>query len=172
MTSCGPNSQPLNFTYLFKNRQIVRDIPRTSYTKGSIMDILNTHPDFTKFTYIIKLAEMDNILDNIQANFTIFVPSDTELKYEYIDNRIATMDTGDAREIVLASLIDERIPKELITDSPAAYFITKNKVNRMFITNINNISKINNDITILQFDIIAMNGIIHVVNKLIDPLKM
>jgi uncharacterized surface protein with fasciclin (FAS1) repeats len=142
------------------------------YTKGSIMELLNSHPDFTKFTYIIKLAEMDKILDDTQANFTIFVPSDNELKYNSSDDKLSTMDRGDARQIVLSSLIDDRIPKELLTDSPASYMITKNPVNRIFITNIDDVTKINNNLTIILFDIIRTNGIIHVVNKLIEPLKM
>lgn len=174
MSSCGPNTQSLNFTHMFKSNKSNKPNKNLTcnYTKGSIMELLNSHPDFTKFTYIIKLAEMDKILDDTQANFTIFVPSDNELKYNSSDDILSTMDRGDARQIVLSSLIDDRIPKELLTDSPASYMITKNPVNRIFITNIDDVTKINNNLTIILFDIIRTNGIIHVVNKLIEPLKM
>ena len=64
------------------------------------------------------------------------------------------------------------IPKEILTDSPASYYTTKNNSNRMFITNINGNTKINNDVTVLHFDIIRTNGIVHVVDKLINILKM
>ena len=137
------------------------------------MDLLNTHPDFTKFTYIVKLAELDILLDQEQANFTLFVPSDTELKYNnQIDTIISNMDKGDAKQLVSALLLDGRLPKEILTDSPASYYTTKNNSNRMFITNINGNTKINNDVTVLHFDIIRTNGIVHVVDKLINILKM
>ena len=169
MTSCGPNTQSLNYTYMFPSK-IVK---KKGYTKGSIMDLLNTHPDFTKFTYIVKLAELDILLDQEQANFTLFVPSDTELKYNnQIDTIISNMDKGDAKQLVSALLLDGRLPKEILTDSPASYYTTKNNSNRMFITNINGNTKINNDVTVLHFDIIRTNGIVHVVDKLINILKM
>ena len=112
MTSCGPNTQSLNYTYMFPSK-IVK---KKGYTKGSIMDLLNTHPDFTKFTYIVKLAELDILLDQEQANFTLFVPSDTELKYNnQIDTIISNMDKGDAKQLVSALLLDGRLPKEILT---------------------------------------------------------
>jgi len=182
MSSCGPNTQSLNFTHMFKSNKFTtsnksnqsnKNLKESNgYSKGSIMELINSHPDFTVFAYIIKLAEMDKLLDDTNYNFTIFVPSDNELKYQSCNDILLRMDKGDARQIVLSSLIDDRIPKELLTDSPASYFITKNPVNRIFITNINEVIKLNNNMNILIFDIIRTNGIIHVVDKLIDPLKM
>jgi len=146
-------------------------LPIKTYSKNSIMDLINYHPDFTKFLYILKLSEMDVILDKKQANFTIFVPSDTAIK-NIPDDVFLNMDQGDAKNIVQSSLLDYRIPKELLVDSPAAYFNTLSPQNRMFVTNINLNTKINNNLNVIYFDIICTNGIIHVVDKLIKPLKL
>ena len=171
MTSCGPNTQPMNYTHMFDFNDINGNTPIKTYSKNSIMDVIYNHPDFTKFSYIIKLAEMDGLLNGKQANFTIFVPSDTAIKYIKKDVFL-NMDQGDAKNIVNSSLLNSRIPKELIVDSPAAYFNTLSPQNRLFVTNINEITKLNNYLTVLHFDIVCTNGIIHVVDKLIDPLKL
>ena len=171
MTSCGPNTQSVNFTHMFDFNDINGNLPVKTYSKNSIMDIIYHHPDFTKFCYIIKLANMDSILDNIQSNFTLFIPSDTSIKY--LSNDIFTnMDQGDAKNIIKSSLLDYRIPKELIVDSPAAYFNTLSSQNRLFVTNINKNTKLNNTLNIIHFDIICSNGILHVVDKLIKPLQL
>ena len=86
MAYCGPNTQRYNFTHMFGFNDLNGKLPIKKYTKGSIMFLFDTHPDFTYFSYIIKLAEMDTILDNLQANFTIFAPADSELKYIHSEN--------------------------------------------------------------------------------------
>jgi uncharacterized surface protein with fasciclin (FAS1) repeats len=137
------------------------------------MYLIENHPDFSKFRYIIKLAVMDNLLDNLQANFTLFVPSDSDLKYRNIpEDFYVNMDQGTARHIVLSSLLDNRVPSELIKDSPAMYFITNDPPNRLFMTNINNKTRINNAFNIVHFDIVCTNGIIHVVDGMINPLQL
>ena len=171
MTSCGPNTQSMNFSHMFDFNDINGKLPKKTYSKNSIMDVINYHPDFTKFLYIVKLADMDNILDKQQANFTLFVPSNSSIK-DIREDIILNMDQGDAKNIVQSSLLDYRIPKELLVDSPAAYFNTLSPQNRMFVTNINSNTKINNTLNIVHFDIICTNGIIHVVDKLIRPLQL
>ena len=173
MTSCGPYSQRYNFTHMFDTNIMNGKIQPKTYTEGSIMYLINTHHDFNYFSYIIKLAEMDLILDNIQANFTLFVPSDTEIKIKYkYDDFLVNMDQSTAKSIVLSSLLDYRIPSEILQNSPASYFNTKYPPNRLFVTNINANTKINNFMNVIHFDIICNNGIVHVVDKLINPLEM
>jgi hypothetical protein len=173
MTSSGPNSQALNFTHMFSRNTFFKNEKNKCkvYNEGSIMYIIDTHPDFTKFCYIIKLAELDSILGIGQANFTIFVPSDIELKY-MSEDFFLNLDKGDAIQIVNSSILQNRLPKEIIQDSPASYFITNCPPNRLFVTNINDLTKLNNNINVIHFDIICTNGIIHVVDKIIVPLKL
>lgn len=175
MTSSGPNSQYLNFTHMFKRNTFTttsnKNIPKV-YIKGTIMDVIYNHPDFTKFCYIIKLAELDSVLGSEQSNFTIFVPSDVEIKYRYSSDFFTNLDKGDAIQIVSSSILQNRLPKEIIQDSPASYFITNCPPNRLFITNINDLTKLNNHINIVHFDIICTNGIIHIIDRIIEPVKL
>jgi uncharacterized surface protein with fasciclin (FAS1) repeats len=144
----------------------------TIYNKGSIMDVINSHPDFSLFSYACKTAGMDIILDNIQADFTILVPSNEELKKKNLDSDLCELDIGTARCIVNSSLINRRIPSEIMRNSPAFYLITMSVQNRLFVTNINDQTRINNDFNIIHFDAICTNGIIHVVDGLIKPLQI
>lgn len=169
MTSCGPNTQSLNFTHMFNFTDIRGKYPMKCYMKNSIMDIIDSHPDFTLFSFIVKLAEMDSILNEQQADFTIFVPSDASLK-GISQSIFLNMDVGEAKTIVQSSLQDRRIPKELLQDSPAAYFYTLSPQNRLFITNINGNTRINNAINVILFDINCTNGLIHVVDGLMKPI--
>ena len=168
MTACGPNSQSYNFTFAYDFNDIRGSLPKRCYNKNSIMSIISTHPDFTKFKYIIKLAKYDTILDDPQANFTLFIPSDSEItKFD-----VTPLDVGDARNIVRASMLNSRLPSEVLTDSPMNYYDTLSRQNRLLITNINSVTRLNNTISVLLFDILATNGMIHVTNNMLTPLQL
>lgn len=172
MVSIGPYTQPSNFTHMF-------DIPdlraHTSlhsdkqYCPNSIMDIINTNPDFTKFYYMVKLAKLERVLNDKQANCSLFVPSDKAIA-KLGESIFINMDSATARHIVNSSILDKRITSELLEDSKTSYFITKDPINKLFISNIYDNIYINNDIKVIQKDILLSNGIIHVIDGLIKPL--
>lgn len=169
MVSNGPSSQSYNFTHMWD----FVDLRGYSYNKkqdhtNSIMKALNTHPDFTKFRYMVKLAKLEGLLSSPQENFTLFVPSDKAIQ-NLEEALFINMDNITARHIVKTSMLDRRIPSELLEDSPASYFMTKDPPNRLFISNISGKTYINNNINVIQKDMIFNNGIIHVVDKLIWP---
>ena len=135
------------------------------------MGIIDKHPDFTRFNYIVRLARLQGILDAEQANFTIFVPSDSALSY-LNDSVFVNMDDATARHIVKSSLLDRKITSELLEDSPASFFITKDTPNRLFVSNISGNTFLNNNIRVIHKDIIANNGIIHVTDNILWPSVM
>ena len=80
------------------------------------------------------------------------------------------MDSTTAWYIVKASIIKNRIPSEILEDSPAAYFYTLSECNRLFITNVSGTTYIDDNIKIIKKDILCTNGIIHVIDGLIYPI--
>lgn len=170
MTSIGPYTESMNFRHMF-------DIPDLNSTKSSknkvacpntLTGIINNNPDFSKFKYILNLANLEGIYSDSQANVTLFVPSDNALKN--IDNNVfINMDISTARHIVKSSTLRRRIPASVLMASPASWLITKDPPNRLFVTNMNNIISINNNINIIHSNIFASNGIIHVIDNLIWP---
>lgn len=168
MVSIGPNTQSHNFSHMWNIRDLRGQRPKQPECPNSLMSIINKTPDFSKFGYMVKLAKLDGIYSNLQANFTIFVPSNDAIK-GLGDEVFVNMDSSTARHIVLSSTMDRKIPSELIEYSPASYFYTKDNPNRLFITNMSGKTSINTDIDVIHKDIMASNGIIHVINSLIWP---
>lgn len=169
MSYCGPYTQSYNFTHMFNFTDLRGNLPIKKYRKGSIMYEIQNNPELTKFCYIVKLAVLENVLDNIQANFTIFIPIDSSITD---DDKLVNMELGSARHIVLSSLLNDRMPSEILTDSPASFFNTMDPPNRLFVTNVDRMTRINENINIIQFDTICNNGIIHLVDRLIEPFEI
>lgn len=168
MTAIGPYTQSNNFTHMFDMPDLRGQHSKQTECSTSLLALINNHPDFSKFRYLVKLANMDGILNSLQTTFTIFVPSDRAL--EGLDDAVfMNIDTSTARHIVKSSMLNHKITKELIQNSPASFFITKDPPNRLFISNISGRTYIQNDINVIHFDMQAENGIIHVIDKLIWP---
>lgn len=168
MVSMGPATQSYNFSHMWNTKDLRGCLPKEVDYPTSLMSIINKHPDFSKFRYMVKLAKLEGIFNSTQADFTIFVPSDKAIA-GLGDSVFMNMDDAIARHIVKSSTLDRKIPSELLEDSPAAYFLTKDPPNRLFITNISGRTYINNDINIIHKDMQAVNGLIHVIDKLIWP---
>lgn len=171
MTSIGPYTQSYNFTHMWDIPDLRGCLPKKGYTKNSLMDLISNTPGFSKFKYIIKLAKMDGIYNADQADFTLFVPSDRALA-NLPEEVLLNMDDATARNIVMASTLNRRITGELLADSPASYFVTRSRQNKLFITNISGQTYINNDLKVIDTDIEADNGLIHVVDGLIWPVMV
>jgi len=136
---------------------------------NSILGIINSHPDFRKFRYILNLSGMSDLYADSQEKFTLFVPSDATIS-KIPQEVFINMDSYTARMIVKTSTLKRSIPSELLEDSPATHFLTTDPVNRLFITNINGRTVINGYINIIHKDQPASNGIIHVIDGLLRPV--
>ena len=171
MVSIGPDTQSYNFSHMYKIPDIRGPCPLKVNCPNTLMDIITKDPDFSKFRYMVKIARLDSILNGVQADFTLFIPSDKAIK-DLGDEVFINMDDSTARHIVMSSMLNRRITSELLADSPASYFITRDPPNRLFVTNISGKTYINNEINIIYPDVITSNGIIHVIDKLIWPVNI
>lgn len=169
MTSLGPDTQSYNFTHMYSFVDLRNnEKPKVCTDPNSIFGFLSKSQDFTKFLKIVQRADMEGFLNDIQANFTLFVPMDRFIEHipmEYFEN----MDVGLARQILNASLLNRQLDKSLITSSPVCYYTTRNPRMRMYVTNISNVTQINNCVRVVEFNNRMNNGIVHIVNNLIVP---
>lgn len=168
MTSMQPYTPRFDNTHMWNIRDLRGCYPIVKYRKDSIMCRIHSNPDLSKFEYLIKLAKLEGLMDDPQANITVFVPSNKAIE-PLGDNWAVNADIGWAFNLVRTSTVNRRITSELLGNSPAFYLYTRDDPNRLFITNINNQTKINNNVCILQPDIQCTNGLIHIVDKLILP---
>ena len=171
MTSSGPYSQSLNFSHMYN----VRDLRSSSKHKNitinqdSIMSIIINNPDFTKIKYMMELSGLETVYNDLQSNFTLFIPSDTAI-LSLGENIFLNMDRNTAKAIIQSCTIKGKIPYKILTDSKATYFYTLCSPNRLYINTFKDQTYINDNIKIIQTDIIASNGIIHVIVKLVNPI--
>lgn len=169
MVSVGPDRQSYDFTHMYSFVDYTSDKePMPCMTEGSIFHFLYNNPKFSRFKQIIEKASMQGQLDSGQADLTIFIPTDDYIRHipsQYFDD----MDDGLAHQILNASTLNRRIGKDLLTSSPVSYFTTRNRRMRMYVTNISGKTQINNCVSVVKYDILLNNGIIHVIDGLIEP---
>lgn len=169
MVSYGPDIQNMNFTHMvsfvdYPNR--VR--PQLLINEGSLYDLIRKHPKMTKFRLIVERAGMAGQLNEEEANFTLFIPLDDDLRH-IPESYFRTMDDGQARQILNASTFKTQIDGRLMVSSPVAYYYTKNDQMRMYVTNINGKTILNKCAMVVKFDLKCTNGIVHIVNNLVAP---
>lgn len=169
MAYIAPNSQSYNFTHMFNMTDNRGPLPKKVPCPGSLWDIICSSPRFTKFRFLVEKAMMSEILNSPQADFTVFVPLDENLTY--FQPLFEAMDTLSAKRIVNNSLVQRRLSSEVLMDSPKSYLYTMqiNPDERLCITNMCNRTFINGEIDVVNWDIMATNGIIHTVNSLLVP---
>ena len=168
MTYMGPATQSYDFTHMWDMTDLRAPAGPKSYCPNSLMYIIATEPDFSKFNYLVNLADMEGVFTDPQADFTIFVPSDKSL-VGMGQGPFINMDRATARNIIKSSMLNRKITSDILEDSPAAYFITRDPPNRLFVTNLSGVTQINNNVTIIHKNIDAVNGMIHVIDGLIWP---
>ena len=162
MTNIGPYSEPQNFTHMFDIPDI-RGTKYKIYNSDSLMGILYTIPEFSKFIYLVKRANLDTLLDDIEQcfSYTLFIPTDD--KYN-IDINI---DICDARELVLSCMLNNKITYELLYGYTSGIYPTRFNPNKLLITRNDNKLHVGETYITHPNAIVCKNGIIHVVDEFI-----
>lgn len=169
MTANGPMTKIFDFTHMYDfvnpNRNCCVFL---KYRNSSLYGHIQNNPNLSIFKFIVDKAQLGTILDDMQAEFTLFVPTDEELMKRFSQNVFVNMDKGEAYALIKSSLLERRLPSEIIQNSPAAYFTTKYPPNKLFITNINGKTTLNKTVDVIKKDIMCDNGIIHYTNNLVN----
>ncbi len=168
MTASGPYVQAYDFQQMFDFTDLRGSLPKLGQCSNSLTGIIRNNPDLTKFRHILELSGLGGTYADIQADFTLFVPSDAALA-RIPDGVLTNMDMSTARHIVQSSTLRRRMSGAVLEQSPASYFVTQDAPNRLWITNIGGHTYINNDVKVIHKDIAAGNGLIHVIDALLWP---
>jgi len=164
MTSMIPASTPQLYTTL-NPRSVCckpeREIPNT------LRKIINANANFSIFNCILEKSGID-IFDDCY-NYTMFIPTN-----EYLCNiDYNNIDRSLARNIIFSSVLNEKIPSELLKSATISYYQTLNPVQNLIISCENNSLYINSNsyecVKVVYEDIMATNGIIHIINDLMMP---
>lgn len=168
MTSCGPNTQSYNFTHMYDFQDYrLTTKPEIKINMNSVYSVICNN-DFSLFKVIVERAGMSGRLNDIELNCTLFIPKNSDI-VKYGNDFFEFMDDGLARQILSACMLRRRIKSDIIKSSPVAYYDTKNDAMRMYVTNINSITTINNRADVVTYDLECSNGVIHIIDDLIIP---
>ena len=117
----------------------------------------------------MKKARYQGKLSEKQADYTIFVPSDTELRKKYDQKFLDNIDDGLARQILAFSMMNRKIDQRLLQSSPVSIFPTIDRSNSMHISTVSGITLLPNYTKVIHFNHPANNGIVHVIDNLLIP---
>lgn len=171
MTSMHGSDSGWNRNYLkiIKNLSHTSKLPYNQISNNySIMSMIQNNSQFSIFNYIVHIAKYENILNNLSENFTVFVPCDSKLLNKYCESFLTNIDYLDAKNIVMAHIVDKMITTNMINNSETQQLITRHRSGELRSLNtsydeLSNVIMIN-DSQIIDGDIIMKNGIIHIVN--------
>ena len=157
----------LNFTKEIKDL----NSPNLGYfsNKYTILGYIQNNTDCSIFDFIVRRAKMEAILDNLNENITIFIPSNKYLLSRYSEQNLLNIDYLIAKNIVFAHIVEKKITLEMLMNSRSHLLNTKHRVGiykslyTKYCTK-NNIININ-DSQILEGNIMVQNGLIHILNN-------
>ena len=156
--------QMYNFVDLRSKQQ-----PELCAPPNSLMGIIKNNPDFTIFAKIVKQSRYEGKLSELQADFTLFVPSDAHLRRKYSPQFLASIDVGLARQIMSFSMMKRKLDQRLLQSSPVSTFPTLDRSNSMLIHTVSHKTYLPNGTGIVHWNQPADNGIIHVIDNLLLP---
>ena len=164
MTSLGPYVEISDIKYKYTFSNVNKDI---ILDNSSISGILNNGM-YNKFLHIVKKANMLDNLNNCISEYTLFAPTDENIKDISIKFIEDNFDLLLCRQIVLGSLLNKKLHSRYLIFCKSGFYKTKYD-SKLFINLKNNNFEINNKIKILKLDINASNGVIHNIDNIIYP---
>lgn len=141
-----------------------------SYNKGSVMDVLMTYSPL--FAYLAQYSKLDNLLNYKEFNGTCFAPC-KEYSQKYWDLFYNKIDHLRAKEIVLSSLIKapmnvSQLKKEQVLPTLGNAIdnleFTTDCYNDLYVRTYGS----NVVVKVVKTDIHCNNGIIHLLNGIVD----
>ena len=154
--------QPINISYIEADEScFLRPIEKV-YEKGGMMNALMIYSPI--FAYLAQVAKLDGMLDSYEFNGTCIAPC-KEYSDKYFKKINRNVDHGTARKIVLHCCLQNQTRQSDMFDEPKimptlnGYTHLKMSINK----------RIDNKYIVVTGDLQCTNGILHLVNGLMDP---
>ncbi len=113
---------------------------------------------------------MSQIFNNQVADYTVFIPNNSALSSPAMEAVLVNMGILEARAVVRTMTVSRRLSSEVLRDDPIYYLYPIDSNNRLCITNLDEETRIDSNVRVIVFDLVATNGIAHVVDGLVRPI--
>ncbi len=158
MVSMYPNSKAWDFTflqYLDKDDNKKENLVPKKVNDASILSFIQNNKEFSIFSEIVRIAEMEHDLHCRLIHITLLLPRDTEIS-KSID--LLKLDKLEARKIVMLSILPEIIRER---DFITGLFDTYLRNFQVWYDN----GVVNKRAKIIKYDINRANGVIHILDN-------
>ena len=173
MVSLQGYHEPNDLQYQYTPNPIRKNITKLNTSPESILGLLHDNTDFSIFYNLVIRAELYGRLNDIQANFTMFVPSNEYLLLQYPPEFFENMDQYTAREIVLFHTLNKKVSYEMLSSSQAMYLNTMmdDSIYSRLLCEwcLKSGVRLHSDTYIKVPNIYRKNGLIHVVDNVMIP---
>lgn len=133
------------------------------YTRGNIMYYL--FKEYPIFARLVQLAKLDDQLNDALFDGTLFVPC-REYLDRYQDYLYSIQDVSVARNVVSASILPNVVQLSVLE---SAVLPTQNKYNPIYVSQVGGECCINGNLFIVKPNLLLNNGIVHVLNGMVNP---
>ena len=146
---------------------VMTTISLTGFSQ-SVFDVISSSPDHNTLKAAVLAAGLDGALSDPDASLTVFAPTDDAFAVippAVLDMLLADP-TGDLTQILLYHVVGSTA---LSTDLSTGMMIETLQGDEVMVTISNGVVKIN-DATVVMADLVASNGVVHVVDAVIQAL--
>ncbi len=141
--------------------------PAMSYTKNDIVDTAVSAGQFKTLVAALKAGELAGVLKG-SGPFTVFAPTDDAFK-ALPAGTVASLLKPENKEKLIAILTYHVVPGKTVSSAIAGKMLTAKTVQGGSL-NINGTNGVRiNNATVVKADIMASNGVIHVIDKVLMP---
>ena len=161
----GPNSHSRLYFHMTDFKDTRGSSRLIKINENSILDIISKTEEFSNYREIVRHSQYESKLNDCNIISTVFIPVNEAFPKGFLNN----LDRHQANMFIRANSIDRSITSELLEYSPYSILPTTfNTPNYLTVINTNGVTYVNG-CRILVKDMMAKNGVIHILDKLNIP---
>jgi transforming growth factor-beta-induced protein len=148
----------------------------TMMTSHTITDVAAFNPDFSSLAAALKRAGLDVTLSNPAANFTVFAPTNAAFTALLTELGVASLNDIPIETLTKVLLYHVKSGKSTASQISSGYYSTlaSGPVSGSYVSLYVDMSTImiNSRAKITQTDVMADNGVIHAIDKVLLPMSI
>jgi uncharacterized surface protein with fasciclin (FAS1) repeats len=161
------------FLISFESCEEAQELPAKS-TDLVIADYIESRPDLSEIANILERIPTENSLLAVRGPFTVFLPTDDAMKAYYVEKGV-TSSSELSDDFWISFIRNLLIPSSLETGAfQLGSLPEQNAIGDFLVTEFDNSTSdiyVNKRSRIIKRNILAANGVIHIIDKALDPLS-
>lgn len=173
MAYLAPEIPALSITYKTGNiRPLGNNFPLVP-SPGSLWDFLNQHEDFSIFKYLVTKAQLEYQFNEIQAEITVFIPSDRYMIKKYPVNTFKNMEKHQALRMINFNSLRNKISMKELLSSGSMKLDTRARGHVLYTQSDGDVLTLMGDqgdfAHVIKGDVIVNNAIVHITDTFLLP---